>query len=271
MLKLLNIEWMKIRSYRAVKVLLGLYLIPTLLLFVFWRTQQSGGNEMGNPWDTPMLWYNIGYYARWMNSFFLGLAIILFISNEFKNRTLRQSLINGLSRFELTLSKLLLIFVFGIAFLAFYTLLGVLLFAIQGGEPTGSMFQGYNNMLAMLLQAIGYMSLAALIAFLVKNPVLSILIYLFIYPLETGLRLVLGSGFDLPGWVHHYTPAKSFADLTVNPFDPTNSGAGMEGNVPEWLLLALHRSDVQEAAIASAVYIVLFSVGYFAYIRKANL
>jgi ABC-type transport system involved in multi-copper enzyme maturation permease subunit len=130
--------------------------------------------------DFPIIW-NV---MAWIGGFYqmiLAVIIIVDISNEFSFRTMRQNMIDGLDRRDFVVSKFWLIFLLSVAFtviLTIYILIMGLIFT--EAEADADIWQGAEYMLAFFIQCIGYLSLAMLVAVLVKKAGLALII-LFAY------------------------------------------------------------------------------------------
>jgi len=119
MKRLLQIEWLKLKHYRPFWVLTGLYTAMLSLIcfgvhFFFDFLKKEGANFNGfDPtmfpfYDFPDIWQNITYVATWFK-LFLAFIIVISIANEVTHRTMRQNIIDGMSKKDWLLSKLLLI------------------------------------------------------------------------------------------------------------------------------------------------------------------
>jgi len=117
MKRLFNLEYYKNVTYRPFKIFSGLYfLVLIALLFIglvdinLTSTFKINLKEQGI-YNFPEIW-NFTTYIVALLKIFLGLIIVFSICQEFTNRMFKQNLIDGLSRKEFILSKLLTIFTF---------------------------------------------------------------------------------------------------------------------------------------------------------------
>ena len=122
MKRLLQIEWLKLKHYRPFWVLTGLYTIIISVIvigvhFFFDYLKRQGADINGfDPtmfpfYDFPDIWQNITYAATWFK-LFLAFIVVISIANEVTHRTLRQNIIDGMSKKDWLVSKLLLIVAF---------------------------------------------------------------------------------------------------------------------------------------------------------------
>lgn len=116
MKRLLNIEILKNLHYRPFRILTTLYFIIFIgLLFIGLVDFELLGipfnlKEQGI-YDFPRIW-NFTTYIVGFFKIFLGMIIVFSISEEFSNRMYKQNIIDGLSRKEFIVSKLLTISLF---------------------------------------------------------------------------------------------------------------------------------------------------------------
>ncbi len=190
MIRLIRIEWLKLRHLKAVWVLTGLYLVALLAISLsakfFLDFLTSRGIEWRgiNPSMLPVyafddIWQNLAYLASYFK-IFPAFILIISISNEYSYRTHRQNIIDGLSRVEFFFSKL--------SFAAFLAVLsaGVLLII---GLVMGSLYsdvQGFEYVVQHIvfipvhaLQFFIYFLFAMLIVFLIRRSGISIVFLLF--------------------------------------------------------------------------------------------
>jgi len=207
MRRLLQIELIKVKSYRTFWAILGIY----ALIFVL-ATSTMGMVVPENPtysfFGFPDIWHNLASVASYLN-ILPGILIIMLIANEYTFKTFRQNLIDGLSRKELVYSKFILIGV--IAFLCiFFILLWGLLRGILAGyfNAISEIYQKTYFLSYLFMQIVGYMSLAALITFIFKRAAISILIFLvYIVALERIVRWRVSDDID------RFFPMKVFGGL----------------------------------------------------------
>ena len=116
MIRLLKLEYLKNLNYKPFKVFAGLYFIVLIaLLFIGLVDFDLFGAKINlkeqGMYDFPGVW-NFTTYIVGLLKIFLGCIIVFSICQEFSNRMFKQNLIDGLSREEFIMSKLLTILVF---------------------------------------------------------------------------------------------------------------------------------------------------------------
>ncbi|MFI5171760.1 MAG: ABC transporter permease [Chitinophagales bacterium] len=203
MMRLLKIELLKLIPYRTFKVLFAIYLF--LLVGILLAADNFFGG-LGAPQEQVLQFPNIwNYYTLCANYFniILGIIIIFITCNEITYRTLRQNVIDGLTRTEVVLAKMYLILFLAILLTVFILISGLIAGTINGTIPGGSGFSDHIEFLfAYFIQSLGVMSLSLLMANIFKRSALAIIIFLiFLFPVDVILReslLPKGSGDYLP-------------------------------------------------------------------------
>jgi len=111
MLRLLNIEFIKLWNNRASKILILAYFILLSCIALIAAIKFDFGffkfhlAEQGI-FNFPYIWHFNTYVAAALK-FFLAIVIVSMMANEYSNKTIKQNLIDGLSKKEFILSKFL--------------------------------------------------------------------------------------------------------------------------------------------------------------------
>lgn len=187
-LKLFENEIRKLVSYRTFWIILMLYTLQAVGFIVFaGKMNALIGNQHENQnslYTFPQIWKNLTLILSFGN-FFLAFLVIMIISNEFKFKTYRQQIINGLSHFDLVLGKF-----FFIGFLALNSSLLLFVSGIFLGVKNTPNFtvdlilKNSSFLLYFFIRILTSLSFAALIIHLVRRSVLSIILLLLWYPFE---------------------------------------------------------------------------------------
>lgn len=186
MIKLLQIEWMKIRNYKTFWILFILFIISIVgINFIAFyintnisQTSAAVKALTGSPFDFPEIWKTIGWMTGWL-LYFPGFIMIFLISNEFIFRTHRQNIIDGLSRKQFISVKLITALI-----LASVCTLMMIITSLIFGFASGSGFAigNFEYILYFFINSYIYIMMAVLLALLFRKAALSLGIY-FIYGL----------------------------------------------------------------------------------------
>ncbi|WP_421875819.1 ABC transporter permease subunit [Marinoscillum sp.] len=119
MIRALKLEWLKIRNYRTFWVLVSMYCLALMIIcfggmFLLEYLKSLGADFEGlDPtilpiYDFPDIWQNMTYLGTFLK-ILLAFIVIISVNNDQSYNTLRQNIIDGISKKEYILGKLLLI------------------------------------------------------------------------------------------------------------------------------------------------------------------
>jgi ABC-type transport system involved in multi-copper enzyme maturation permease subunit len=143
------------------------------------------------------------------------------IGNEYSNKTLKQNLIDGLSKKEFILSKFYTI--------VFFSLIATLLIAVASlfiglyyssyTEAT-IIFRETNFIIAYFVKLIGFFSLCLFFGMLVKRSAFALAFLFILYILEWIIFGIISwqANMDLAGKIQNFFPLKSMYNLIDQPF-----------------------------------------------------
>ncbi len=252
MVKLLKIEWLKIKSYTGFILLTSFFALGVVatnyIVYAFKKdvVDKVQGSQIlfsGSPFDFDMVWQSVSYYS----SFFLmlpALLMVILISNEFTFKTHRQNIIDGWSRSEFLKVKIALALLLAIASTLVVVLTSLIFGALSG---TSFSLHGFQNVGYFLLKAITYNMVAILISLLTKRSGVAIAVF-FIYTIfENGVSMMLfflsiklkkDSNIDL-GNMGNYLPMNASDGLLTSPLDKfTNMAKEFLPSDFNWIVLS---------------------------------
>src|SRR2546423_5501224 len=222
MLHLLKIEWLKLKIYRTFWILSILFMISIFginyivhEIFTQKELQNSVATMLigGPPFQFPQVWHTVSFFSGFL-LFIPGLLMVISITNEFSFKTHRQNIIDGLSRKQFILVKMVLAFIFaGVStILVFVT---AYLFGLtEGGVPIN--YQGMINIGFFFIQALSYCAVAIMFSLLFKRSGIAIgVFFLYVQVLELMLAGILNKYFSPIGY---YLPLRSGNSLIPFPF-----------------------------------------------------
>ncbi|MCF8302638.1 MAG: ABC transporter permease [Bacteroidales bacterium] len=232
--KLIYLEYRKIASYKTFWIMLGLYALLSTLVFMGVEsfinnvtTDATKNSDMKIPSITlyafPDIWHNITFLAGYFK-IFLGILMLILITNEFNYRTVRQNVINGLSRTDVILAKFLVALALSLIAMLLIFFTGLILGLINSPSLSfGSVFTDFSFIPAYFLEIITYLSLALFIGFIVKRQGLAILL-LLLYSFIAEPILA----YKLPNVVSNHLPLKAMGNLIQVPNTALMKLAGIE-------------------------------------------
>lgn len=193
MLHLLKIELKKMTSYRTFWVICGLYFFTCTLTmasgmeFLKWLnyTFDMNINIKRIPiYHFPDVWLNLIWFGG-LFKMVLAILIVISVTNEYSYRTIRQNIIDGLSRWEFTATKVLLNFVLSVgsgAIIFFIVMLTGLVYSPQvtWANVTGDM----EFLIAYILEVFMFLSYAMMLSVLIQRAGLTIILLLLTHAIE---------------------------------------------------------------------------------------
>jgi len=258
MLRLWKIEWRKIQNYIVFWIMSGLYLLA--LSLVLFAAKSILDDSLGSASKTipvlafPYIWQNLTWFASFFD-LILVMIIIIIVSNEYTYRTARQNVIDGLSRLEFLLSKILISTVISTLATILVFLL-IIMIALYYGQDTSNFLENIEFVLAFWLQLFGYLSFGILVAVLLRRTGFAIVLF-FIYHMMLEPFIV----FVLPPPIEDYMPLKVIGDIVTSPLPQS--------------LDDISNSQITEVRpikiILGIVYIILFWIASFGLLKKRDL
>lgn len=227
MLRLLSIEWLKMKSWRTFWIMIAIY-----SLIIFWATKgvAKGAEAVDEKlpfrfglFQFPEVWHIITAAVGILN-LLLAAIVIFYVCNEYRNKTLRKQIVDGLSEAEFLAGKLLV--VFGLAL--FSTILVIVIGLIIGAKPPNAdlsiYWQESHYLGKHFLVATTYMSIAILIAVIIKRAVPALFVFVLLHFVETIIVNRIDTSFI------ELLPLRAMDDLIPTPLlegritaPPTNS------------------------------------------------
>lgn len=233
MIRLFLIEWIKLRKYRAFQILTGLYFLVVAVVcssgMIFLEFLKSKGADFKgiSPtilpiYEFPDVWANLTFIAAWMK-IFLAFIVIISITNEVSYKTLRQNVIDGLSRIEFMLSKLIMIFFFSLMNTLLIFILGLITGLIYSQDKSlGAIFGNMQYLGAFMYNVFIFLVLAFFLGILIKRTGI-VIIFLGIYSvfIEPITMLIFSNAPFIPHFLKvavPYFPIKGINNLLPSPF-----------------------------------------------------
>ncbi|MEZ4795885.1 MAG: ABC transporter permease subunit [Flavobacteriaceae bacterium] len=226
MLRLLQLELQKLLLNRTSKVLIFIsFILPFTVLVLssikinFFGIFTLELGELGI-FNFPIIWHITTFFASYFK-FFFAIVVVSMIGNEYSNKTLKQNLIDGLSKKEFILSKFYTIVFFS---LCATILIGLATFFI------GLYYSSYTEfniiikeiefLLAYFVKLLGFFSLCLFFGMLVKRSAFALAFLFVLYIVEW---LVFWGAYEIFNdadkafSVKNYMPLESMYKLIDQP------------------------------------------------------
>ena len=170
----------------------------------------------------PYIWHFNTYIAAILK-FFLAIVIVSMMSNEYSYGTLKQNLIDGMSKQEFILSKFLTVVVFAFVSTVFVFIMSLILgYSFSSYTEFSIVFTDLEYLLAYFIKLIGFFSFCLFLGILVKKSAFAIG-FLFVWNvLESILKGILSFKVFPEGKtaenITQFLPLESMSNLIVEPF-----------------------------------------------------
>lgn len=281
MLRLLTIEFHKLKYNRASKVLTIIYFgLLTCIALVAAIKFDIGPIKFhlaeAGIFNFPYIWHFNTYLAAILK-FFLLLVIVSMMANEYSYKTLKQNLIDGLSKKEFILSK-------------FYTVLGFAfistLFVFVVSLVLGLIYSDYNELaiilsdlkylFAFFIKLMGFFTFGLFLGILVKRSAFAVGAMLVWYFVEGITKLVCFWQFkenptDSPitDSILQFFPLESMSNLIKEPFSRLGAVRSVASQVGETFTKTY---DIEFLTIAIvSVWTFIFVYLSFTLLKKRDL
>jgi ABC-type transport system involved in multi-copper enzyme maturation permease subunit len=227
MKRLLAIELQKIWKNRASKILTISYFVILSFIALIASIKFDIGNfklhfaEMGI-FNFPYIWHFNTYIAAILK-FFLAIVIVSMMANEYSYGTLKQNLIDGMSKQEFVLSKFLTVVLFAFTSTVFVFVMSLILgYSFSSYTELGIVFSDLEYLLAYFVKLVGFFSFCLFLGVLVKRSAFAIG-FLFVWNIIEGIANGLLTFKIFPesktaSQIMQFFPLESMSNLLVEPF-----------------------------------------------------
>ncbi|CAH0336326.1 hypothetical protein FVB9288_02013 [Flavobacterium sp. CECT 9288] len=227
MKRLLTIELQKIWKNRASRVLTLAYFILLTFIALIASIKFDLGPfkfhlaEMGI-FNFPYIWHFNTYIASILK-FFLAIVIVSMMANEYSYGTLKQNLIDGMSKKEFIQSKFLTVFLFATVSTVFLFILTLILgYSFSSFTEIDIVFADLDYLLAYFVKLIGFFSFCLFLGILIKRSAFALgflLVWNIIEGIISGILTfkVFPEGTTAAS-ITQFLPLQSMSNLIIEPF-----------------------------------------------------
>ena len=227
MKRLLAIELQKIWKNKASRVLtLTYFMLLTFIAMVASIKFDLGAfqfhlAEMGI-FNFPFIWHFNTYIAAILK-FFLAIVIVSMMANEYSYGTLKQNLIDGMSKKEFIASKFLTVVVFAALSTVFIFVMSLILgLSFSSYTEMGIIFSDMDYLIAYFVKLIGFFSFCLFLGILVKRSAFAIG-FLLVWDILEGiakgvLTFKIFPDNDNDEYITQFFPLEAMSNLIVEPF-----------------------------------------------------
>lgn len=227
MLRLLDIELHKLRYNRAAKVITVIYFVLITFIALIASIEFNFGEfhfrlaDQGI-FNFPYIWHFNTYIAAILK-LFLAIVIVSMMSNEYSYRTLKQNLIDGLSKKEFLTSKVLTVLLFAAISTVFIFVVSLILgLLFSDYTEIGIIFSGLQYIGAYFIKLLAFFSFCLFLGVLVKRSAFALgflIVWQIVEWLVYGiLKWQLFKDTDIADTIASIFPLNAMANLIKEPF-----------------------------------------------------
>ncbi|MCM4170598.1 ABC transporter permease [Arenibacter sp. TNZ] len=241
MLRLLQIEFIKLWNNNASRVLIISYFVLILCMALIAAIKFDIGPIQFNVaeqgiFNFPYIWHLNTWIASGLKLFF-AIIIVSMMANEYSNKTLKQNLIDGLSKKEFIASKFLTVFAFSVISTLFVFLVSLVLGLFYSDFTEVSIiFSELEYLLAYFVKLTGFFSFCLFLGILVKRSAFALGFLIIWFAIENlGIRFLVWwlAGKEASASVMKFLPLESMGNLIKEPISRFKAVQSMVEQVGE--------------------------------------
>ena len=226
MVRLLQIEFIKLWNNRASRILIASYFILLTSIALVAAIKFDIGPVQFHLADQgifyfPYIWHFNSYITA-IFKLFLAIVIVSMMANEYSNKTIKQNLIDGLSKKEFILSKFLTVTAFSLVSTLFVFSVSLILGLIYSDyDEISIIFSDLEFLLAFFFKLMGFFSFCLFLGILIKRSAFALGFLILWAILEQVFFGLLG--WKVMSWeaaqrVKNFFPLEATANLIKEPF-----------------------------------------------------
>ena len=226
MKRLLDIELQKLWKNRASKVLIIAYFVLLSFIALIASIKFEFGTfklhiaEQGI-FNFPYIWHFNTYIAAILK-LFLAIVIVSMMANEYSYGTLKQNLIDGMSKKEFIQSKFSTVMLFAFGSTVFVFLMSLVLgYSFSSYNEIAIVFSDLEYLLAYFVKLVGFFSFCLFLGILVKRSAFA-LGFLLVWNIVEGIAIGLMKwkffkDTNIAENVSQFFPLESMSNLIKEP------------------------------------------------------
>lgn len=277
MFRLLQIESIKLWNNRASRVLIVSYFFILTSIALVAAIKFDIGPvkfhlaEIGI-FNFPYIWHFNTFITAFFK-LFLAIVIVSMMANEYSNKTLKQNLIDGLSKKEFVLSKFLTVIVFALISTVFVFIVSLILGLIYSDyDELSIIFSDLEFLLAYFVKLLGFFSFCLFLGILVKRSAFA-LGFLVLWQIVEGIvtGLIRWQLFDSETtyFIMGFFPLQSMLNLIDEPFSRLEAVQTVANQVGETITLDYGIKPLNILIVLS--WTAIFVYGSYALLKKRDL
>ena len=277
MVRLLQIEFIKLWNNRASRILITSYFILLTSIALIAAIKFDIGPVQFHLADQgifnfPYIWH-FNTFVTAIFKLFLAIVIVSMMANEYSNKTIKQNLIDGLSKKEFILSKALTVVSFALISTVFVFVVSMVLGLIYSDyNEFAIIFSDLEFLLAFFVKLVGFFSFCLFLGMLVKRSAFALGFLILWTILEQAIYGILGWKFvswDTADRIKDLFPLESMMNLIKEPFTRLSAVQNIGDQIGENLRFDYHTYWYEFLIVI--IWTVLFIYLSYALLKKRDL
>ena len=192
MLNIIRTEWLKIKKYPAFWWVMGITAltypgINYMFIGVYKNITEEKSSSgqivkalIGNPFSFPEAWRTVAYFSS-LFVFIPAIVIILLITNEYTYKTNRQNIIDGWSRRDFMIGKLIDVLILSAIVTALYAVVALVIGLTNTSNAAADKWKLVYYTGLFSLQTFSQLSLAFMVGLLIRKSFIALAIFAFYF------------------------------------------------------------------------------------------
>lgn len=277
MKRLLQIEFIKLWNNRSSRILIISYFVLLTSIALIAAIKFDIGPvkfhlaEQGI-FNFPYIWHFNTFITAFFK-LFLAIVIVSMMANEYSNKTIKQNLIDGLSKKEFISSKFLTVLVFAVVSTIFVFVVSMVLGLIYSDyNELSIIFSDLEFLLAFFIKLTAFFSFCLFLGILVKRAAFALGFLILWQVFEAFVRGILRWQFfdsETTEAIMSYFPLNAMWNLIKEPFSRLGAVQSVANQIGESLALnyRVHGYELLIVMIWTLIFIYLS----YALLKKRDL
>jgi ABC-2 type transport system permease protein len=281
MKRLLSIELQKLWRNRASRILILSYFIilsfialmasiKITLFGVEFRLADQG------IFNFPYIWHFNTFMAA-LGKIFLAVVIVSMMANEYTYGTLKQNLIDGISKEEFIKSKVLTVILFAFTSTIFIFLLSLMLgYGFSSYTEASIVFSDLEYIGAFFVKLTAFFSFCLMIGILVKRSAFALGFLVLWFIVEKIIHLLLAFQIfpeksEMPDKIMGFLPLESMSNLIKEPFTRFEAVQAIENQVSQGPIFVKDYSVHWYEIVITLAWTLFFMLMSYRILKKRDL
>ena len=278
MKRLLSIELQKIWFNKASRILTLSYFILLSFIALIASIKYDIGPiklhfaEMGI-FNFPYIWHFNTYIADFFK-FFLAIVIVSMMANEYSYGTLKQNLIDGLSKKEFIISKFLMVLVFAFTSTVFVFVMSLILgYSFSSYNELSIVFSEMEYLFSYFIKLLGFFTVCLFVGIVIKRSAFAlgfVIIWYVVEAIIVGLvKYQYFKNNKLAETIVDFLPLQAMSNLIVEPISKLSviKNVGNQIGVDQIKDYSVHLYSI----LTVCFWIILFVYWSYKILKKRDL